>query len=151
MKKAVQTLKKVCKKILFIALLFVVISSNYANALFPIGNSYNSTTVYANSRQQRVVLFTRVLSRQEVKALAASQKNARNFANSFASIISKTPGKYKYPAKALAFILRLSGNAQFNRTVQNAARNNKRLLLRVTDYKNYHTSYSLQNEYTIIN
>ena len=85
MKKEVQTLKKVCKKILFIALLFVVISSNYANALFPIGNSYNSTTVYANSRQQRVVLFTRVLSRQEVKALAASQKNARNFANSFAS------------------------------------------------------------------
>jgi hypothetical protein len=44
----------------------------------------------------------------------------------------------------LALATQLSSNSLYKKEVINAAKKGKRLKITITDYKNYHTSYSVQ-------
>ncbi|MGR6118643.1 hypothetical protein ACTHHL_19715 [Aeribacillus composti] len=49
---------------------------------------------------------------------------------------------------ASALATQLSSNSLYKKEVINAAKKGKRL--KITDYKNYHTSYSVQIKYTMV-
>ncbi|NQI69974.1 hypothetical protein HO594_02165 [Streptococcus suis] len=142
-------MRKVYKKIGVIGAVLGVSLSNLSTVVPIFDGNLGSTIVHANTnREQRVVLLTRILSVKEVKDLAAVQRDVKKYGNLIGDLLRTAPHK---GVNLVGIALKMSSDAVFNRTVAEAARRGKRLRLVVTDNKYYHTSYSLRNEYSIIN
>lgn len=106
-------------------------------------------TAYAYS-EERIVIASRILSVQETKSLAASQASIKN--SILLNILENAAAQFGgVGGWVYSIASSLSRNAQFSNTLASAAAQNKRVKLVITDNKNYHTSYSTQVQYYIVN
>lgn len=97
----------------------------------------------------RIVVASRILSVSEVKSLA---RNIQTLNGSGAQAIYTLIGGLipaPYGAIASAALIASAG-AQARSIITSAARQGKRVRMTITDYKEYHTSYSTQIKYAII-
>lgn len=100
------------------------------------------------SSEERIVLGSYILSRQQTKELADNMRMFNHPANTVAEFLVGLFGGA--PGGVVALCYSLSRNATFNSDVIYAANHNKRIKITITDAK-IHTSYSTQVKYTIVN
>lgn len=109
--------------------------------------SSNSSATYAS--EERIVLGSYTLTKSQTKTLANNIRTINNSANAVAEFLLGCIGGI--PGASLALCLGLARNATFNSDVIYAADHNKRIRITITDAKNYHTSYSTQITYAVVN
>lgn len=101
--------------------------------------------------EERITLASYTLTKAQTKDLAkamTSIKGNGNLKTLILGLAAKWGGVYGWAATLAA---QLSSNAQYKQIVIDAANQNKRVKITITDSKNYHTSYSTQIKYTKVN
>ncbi|MGY3748479.1 hypothetical protein ACWN8P_14785 [Vagococcus salmoninarum] len=133
--------KNVQKLVVVITLSSVLVANGLGFISFPIKQS---ETVFA--AEPRITLTEYTLSAQQVRDWAKAIRKNQNVAKSIAGGVSFLGRKFKnLPAVTTGAILALgSRGPAYLKTVQKAADDGKKLKVKITDYKNYHTSYSIQ-------
>jgi len=107
-----------------------------------------NTTSAASGQEKRIVIDTYYLSKQQVKDMAANAEALKTFSNA-----SHTLSKIvKVPAAKVAILAAgMSASAAYRQEFVDAAKKNQRVKVIVTDYANYHTSYSTQLQLIPVN
>jgi hypothetical protein len=112
---------------------------------------FNKSSNVAYAAEKRVVVGSYTLTKAQTKELANNMKAIKSNSN-LKIIIYGIATKFGGVAGwAFTIATQLSCNSVYKKEVINAAKKGKRLKITVTDYKNYHTSYSTQIKYTIVN
>ncbi|QII51493.1 hypothetical protein G3M81_23325 [Bacillus paralicheniformis] len=107
-----------------------------------------SNVAYAT--EKRVVVGSYTLSKAQTKDLANNMKAIKGNSNLKIAILAIATKWGGVAGWASALATQLSSNSVYKKEVINAAKKGKRLKITITDYKNYHTSYSAQIKYTIV-
>lgn len=96
---------------------------------------------------ERIVIASYELSAEQIQTLADNMKFYQNNWFGFGEFLVKLIN----PVTAVAaYCHSLARNAIFRQDVVDAAKNGDRMRIIITDYKDYHTSYSVQVEYEVI-
>ncbi|ASN04143.1 hypothetical protein [Virgibacillus necropolis] len=145
-------MKKIFGIVIAIVMLLMVIPSN-ASAC----SSYIDCD--GNDGPERIVLGSYTLTEQQTSQLATNMKilsgASATITNAAASYAGETIlRRYGYSfgpyGTIAALAASLSGIAVADSAVIFAGENGYRIRVTMTDYKNYHTSYSTQVDYTIV-
>ncbi|WP_411348811.1 hypothetical protein [Paenibacillus sp. WLX2291] len=113
-------------------------------AVVPLGHSASA----AADQEKRIVVATYYLDKQVVKDMAANAEALRNYSDASRTLAKLTKIPY---AKVAIIASGLSAKASARQEFIDAAKNNKRIKVVITDYANYHTSYSTQMELIPVN
>ncbi|MCY7566975.1 hypothetical protein [Bacillus safensis] len=111
----------------------------------------NKSSNVAQAAEERVVIGSYTLTKAQTKDLANNMKNIKGNGNlkiALLAIITKWGGVAGW---AVALATQLSSNAVYKQKVVDAAKKGKRIKITITDNKHYHTSYSTQIKYTVVN
>ncbi|MCY7826262.1 hypothetical protein MOD48_09540 [Bacillus spizizenii] len=111
---------------------------------------FNKSSNVAHAAEKRVVVGSYTLSKAQTKNLANNMKAIKGNSNLKIAILAVATKWGGVAGWASALAVQLSSNAVYKKEVINAAKKGKRLKITITDYKNYHTSYSAQIKYTIV-
>jgi len=111
---------------------------------------FNKSSNVAHAAEKRVVVGSYTLSKAQTKELANNMKAIKSNSNLKIIILAIATKWGGVAGWASALATQLSSNSLYKKEVINAAKEGKRLKITITDYKNYHTSYSVQIKYTIV-
>lgn len=122
---------------------------NQMNVPTLIASAQEEFNAVAYGQPERIVVSTYTLSYQQTRNLAASQAAVKE--SILIQLIELGASGFGPIGMAYSAASFLARNAQFNSPSATAAANGQRVRIVVTDYKDYHTSYSLQTNYYIVN
>lgn len=112
---------------------------------------FNKSSNVAHAAEKRIVVGSYTLSKAQTKDLANNMKAIKGNGNLKIAILAIATKWGGVAGWASALATQLSANAVYKQKVVDAAKKGKRLKITITDYKNYHTSYSAEIKYTIVN
>ncbi len=127
-------MKQISKKLMLAAALTIGVTS-----VLPLSHDASA----AADQEKRIVVASYYLNKQVVKDMAANAQALRNYSDASRTLAKLTSIPY---AKIAIIASGLSAQASARQEFIDAAKNNKRIKVIITDYANYHTSYSTQME-----